>query len=45
MICGGVESTITPMALSGFNAMRALSTRNDEPKRPQDLLIGTGMDL
>ncbi|GAB6888345.1 beta-ketoacyl-ACP synthase II [Desulfothermus okinawensis JCM 13304] len=33
MICGGVESTITPMALSGFNAMRALSTRNDEPQK------------
>ncbi len=33
MICGGVESTITPMALSGFNAMRALSTRNEEPEK------------
>lgn len=33
MICGGVESTITPMAVSGFNAMRALSVRNDEPAR------------
>ena len=33
MICGGVESTITPMAVSGFNAMKALSTRNDEPER------------
>jgi len=33
MICGGVESTITPMAVSGFNAMRALSTRNDEPEK------------
>lgn len=39
MICGGVESTITPMAVSGFNAMRALSERNDEPgkaSRPFD---------
>ncbi len=33
MICGGVESTITPMAVSGFNAMRALSERNAEPER------------
>jgi len=39
MICGGVESTITPMAVSGFNAMRALSVRNDQPEeasRPFD---------
>jgi 3-oxoacyl-[acyl-carrier-protein] synthase II len=33
MICGGVESTITPMAVSGFKAMRALSERNDEPNK------------
>ena len=33
MIAGGVESTITPLAIGGFNAMRALSTRNDEPER------------
>lgn len=33
MISGGVESTITPMAVSGFNAMKALSTRNDEPEK------------
>jgi 3-oxoacyl-[acyl-carrier-protein] synthase II len=33
MICGGVESTITPMAVSGFNAMKALSTRNEDPER------------
>ena len=32
-ICGGVESTITPLALSGFNALKALSTRNDDPAR------------
>ncbi len=33
MIAGGVESTITPLALGGFCAMKALSTRNDEPRR------------
>ncbi len=33
MIAGGAESTITPLAVAGFNAMRALSTRNDEPER------------
>lgn len=33
MICGGVESTITPMAVAGFNAMNALSTRNEEPEK------------
>ena len=33
MICGGSEAPITPMGLGGFNAMRALSTRNDEPER------------
>ncbi|MDX6444554.1 MAG: 3-oxoacyl-[acyl-carrier-protein] synthase [Blastocatellia bacterium] len=33
MICGGAESTITPMTMAGFAAMRALSTRNDEPER------------
>ena len=33
MICGGVEAAITPMAVSGFNAMKALSTRNDEPEK------------
>ncbi|NOY45586.1 MAG: beta-ketoacyl-ACP synthase II, partial [Deltaproteobacteria bacterium] len=33
MLAGGVESTITPLAVAGFNAMRALSTRNDEPER------------
>jgi 3-oxoacyl-[acyl-carrier-protein] synthase II len=31
MIAGGAESTITPLAVGGFNVMRALSTRNDEP--------------
>ena len=33
MICGGAESAITPMSLAGFAAMRALSTRNDDPPR------------
>jgi 3-oxoacyl-[acyl-carrier-protein] synthase II len=33
MITGGVEATITPLAVGGFNAMRALSTRNDEPEK------------
>ncbi len=32
MIAGGTEATITPLALGGFNVMRALSTRNDDPK-------------
>ena len=33
MICGGAEATITPLGVGGFAAMRALSTRNDEPQR------------
>ena len=33
MIAGGSESAITPMGVGGFAAMRALSTRNDEPAR------------
>jgi 3-oxoacyl-[acyl-carrier-protein] synthase II len=33
MICGGAESAITPMSVAGFAAMRALSTRNDDPVR------------
>ena len=33
MIAGGAEAAITPMAVGGFAAMRALSTRNDEPQR------------
>jgi 3-oxoacyl-[acyl-carrier-protein] synthase II len=33
MICGGAESAITPMSVAGFASMRALSTRNDEPKK------------
>ncbi|UTF50363.1 beta-ketoacyl-ACP synthase II [Desulfomicrobium sp. ZS1] len=52
-ITGGVESTITPMGVSGFTAMKALSTRNDEPQkasRPFDadrtgFVIGEGAGL
>lgn len=33
MIAGGAEAAITPMSVGGFAAMRALSTRNDEPER------------
>lgn len=40
MLAGGSEAAITPMAVAGFSNMRALSTRNDEPKkacRPFDI--------
>ncbi len=33
MIAGGTESTISPLGIGGFCAMRALSTRNDEPQK------------
>src|SRR5271156_3732292 len=33
MIAGGSEAAITPMGVGGFAAMRALSTRNDDPAR------------
>jgi 3-oxoacyl-[acyl-carrier-protein] synthase II len=33
MICGGTEAAVTPMGIGGFAAMKALSTRNDEPQR------------
>src|SRR5580698_5001874 len=33
MITGGTEAAITPMSVGGFAAMRALSTRNDEPEK------------
>jgi 3-oxoacyl-[acyl-carrier-protein] synthase II len=33
MIAGGSEAAITPMSVGGFAAMRALSTRNDDPAR------------
>jgi len=50
MIAGGSEAAITPLGVGGFAAMRALSTRNDEPEkasRPFDLdrdgfVIGEG---
>ncbi|WP_422657335.1 beta-ketoacyl-ACP synthase II [Paenibacillus sp. EC2-1] len=43
MVCGGAEATIRPTGMAGFCAMRAMSTRNDEPakaSRPFD----TGRD-
>ncbi len=33
MIAGGSEAAITPMSVAGFDALKALSTRNDEPAR------------
>jgi 3-oxoacyl-[acyl-carrier-protein] synthase II len=39
MVAGGSESTVSPLGVGGFAAMRALSTRNDDPKtasRPWD---------
>lgn len=39
MVCGGAESTVTPLAIGGFASARALSTRNDDPttaSRPWD---------
>ncbi|MBI5049364.1 MAG: beta-ketoacyl-ACP synthase II [Nitrospirae bacterium] len=33
MIAGGTETVITPLGVAGFTAMKALSTRNDEPER------------
>ena len=39
MIAGGSEATVSPLGVGGFAAMRALSTRNDDPKtasRPWD---------
>ncbi len=53
MICGGAEAAITPMGVGGFAAMRALSTRNDDPEhasRPFDLdrdgfVIGEGSGI
>ncbi|MBT3169055.1 MAG: beta-ketoacyl-ACP synthase II [Candidatus Cloacimonetes bacterium] len=31
MLAGGAEASVTPLSVAGFSAMRALSTRNDEP--------------
>lgn len=39
MLAGGSEAVVTPLAIGGFSAMKALSTRNDQPKmasRPFD---------
>jgi 3-oxoacyl-[acyl-carrier-protein] synthase II len=33
MICGGAEKASTPMGIGGFCALKALSTRNDEPEK------------
>ena len=33
IIAGGTEANITPLTIAGFNAMKALSTRNDEPQK------------
>jgi 3-oxoacyl-[acyl-carrier-protein] synthase II len=33
MIAGGTEANITPLTIGGFNAMKAISTRNDEPAK------------
>ena len=53
MIAGGSEAAITPMGVGGFAAMRALSTRNDDPataSRPWDrerdgFVIGEGAGI
>ncbi len=53
LICGGAEAAITPMGVGGFAAMRALSTRNQDPEhssRPFDLerdgfVIGEGAGI
>jgi 3-oxoacyl-[acyl-carrier-protein] synthase II len=33
MIAGGTEAAVTELSIAGFNAMQAISTRNDEPQR------------
>ncbi|MBN2425099.1 MAG: beta-ketoacyl-ACP synthase II [Calditrichaceae bacterium] len=53
MVCGGAEAAISPMGVSGFNAMKAISTRNNEPQkasRPFDrerdgFVIGEGSGI
>ncbi len=53
MIAGGSESVICPLCISGFNAMKALSTRNDDPEgasRPFDrerdgFVVGEGAGI
>jgi 3-oxoacyl-[acyl-carrier-protein] synthase II len=53
MLCGGAEGAVTPMCISGFAAMRALSKRNDAPElasRPFDrdrdgFVVGEGAGI
>ena len=53
MICGGSEAAVTPLSVAGFAAMRALSTRNDDPataSRPWDsgrdgFVVGEGAGI
>ena len=53
MIAGGVDAAVTPLAVEGFHAMRAISVKNDEPEkasRPFDkdrdgFVIGEGCGL
>ncbi|MDR1040028.1 MAG: beta-ketoacyl-ACP synthase II [Deltaproteobacteria bacterium] len=53
VVCGGTESVITPLAVAGFNAIKALSTRNDAPdkaSRPFDadrdgFVVGEGAGM
>lgn len=53
MVCGGSEATVTEMGVAGFNSMKALSTRNDDPthaSRPFDkerdgFIIGEGAGI
>ncbi len=53
MICGGTEAAVTPLSVAGFAAMRALSTRNDDPRtasRPWDagrdgFVVGEGAGI
>ena len=53
MICGGTEAAITPMGIGGFAAMKALSTRNEQPgcaSRPFDaerdgFVVGEGAGI
>jgi 3-oxoacyl-[acyl-carrier-protein] synthase II len=53
MFCGGAEACICPMGIGGFAAMRALSTRNDQPEkasRPWDkdrdgFVVGEGSGI
>lgn len=53
MIAGGAEATVSPLGIGGFNAMKALSTRNDAPEkasRPWDkgrdgFVVGEGSGI